>query len=291
MFTQEDMENAVTEIFLTCLFPPILFFFLLFFINSYLNFHRRLGWHRKKVIITDDDSTRHEHTTTQSLKSEFVPYQGITNVPFKTRMRNNLPVAVKWLRHSTLGLFFILPIVAAHALPGPSNLCYRSFEGHFYDEPAWTVDCEEYANYQYDFVGDYTGQFEPQGPFFETRATMWHFFIVCPLVLYFMVSARHDEKRHVEDKAVSFVYWSVALNLVLIFVYSLALLYNIGTLPDANVALDGSGPEAHELITEWQDAHNFHAMLPMVSWCVVGVPVAMVCGWLEESSKPTKEPD
>ena len=106
-----------------------------------------------------------------------------------------------------------------------------------------------------------------------------------------MVLAKHDENRHVEDRAVSFIYWSVALNLVLIFAYSFALLYNIGTLPDANVGSSMSGPESHELITEWQDAHNFHAMLPMVSWCVVGVPVAMLCGWLEESSKTNKEPD
>ena len=302
MFTQEDIEEALTELFLTCCLPPLIFVFLWAFFHRYLNLHRRLGWKKKERSITNGESAEHEPNSDLFPKNKFVPYQGIDQLPRNLRLRNNLPVAMTWFRYTSVGLFILLPIVAALALPAPSDICDRGYEGYFYsDGPAWAADCEEHARYHYEFVGDFEGRFEPHGPYFETRAMLWHFVLVCPLVLYYMVLARFDEKRRVDDRAVSFVHWAVALNVALMVVYSLALIHNMATLPDASLLtqppdyvefewispLHGpSGPSAYDLISTWQQAHTFHALFPIVSWCLIGIPVAMLLGWLDDPPGP-----
>ena len=97
------------------------------------------------------------------------------------------------------------------------------------------------------------------------------------------------------------MHWAVALNVALMVVYSLALIHNMATLPDASLltqpsgydepewfsTLPGpSGPSGYDLITTWQEAHTFHALFPIVSWCLIGIPVAMLLGWLDDPPGP-----
>jgi len=284
IFRPEDFEGVLYEAFMTACFPILLIGFLFDFFQRFVNLPRRF-MENVRDSDTDGAPAPHESSVKLVVDENFASRHEQVNSPLMVRMRTNLSFAVKWLRSSTIVLFFLLPVLALVALPSASEICNQSYGYSKYSEtPDWALACEEAADYRYTWEDRATsssgldGEYRPYGPFFETSAMMYNVLIVWPFVFYFILMARYRENRRLSDSTVSFVYWGAIFNSIMILVTVFSLIYNVSNLPEAGDFSEG------ELLSQWNDAHRFHAVLPAASWAFVCVPIAALCGWLEDRS-------
>ena len=289
IFRLEDLEAAFFEAFMAVCFPFLLLGFLFDFFQRFVNLPRRF-MEDDRGLDTNSAQASIEKSVQLKVDENLTPHHKPVNSPLEVRMRTHLGSAVKWLKISTVLLFFFLPILALVALPSASEICDQGYGRTKYSEtPDWALACQDTAGYRYTWEespassSGFEGEYRPYGPFFETLAMMYNILFVWPFVFYFILLGKYRENRRVTDSTVSFVYWCAIFNSIMILVTVFSLIYNVSTLPGVGDSSEG------ELLSQWNDAHRFHAVLPAASWAFVCVPIAALCGWLEDRSNVKKK--